>query len=238
MDYKLVAEQLTGWLKERVQKAGAKGLVVGLSGGIDSAVVGALCRRSFPEEHLGVIMPCESSAEDAHFAGLAAEALGLKTRTITLNEVYRSLIAALGITSAERLAAANIKPRLRMTTLYALAAQHQYLVAGTGNRSEWEVGYFTKYGDGGVDLEPIGNLVKTQVRELAEYLGVPREIIDRPPTAGLWQGQTDETEMGFTYEELDRFLLTGEASPEVKTKIERLKALSEHKRHLPPMPQI
>ena len=107
------------------------------------------------------------------------------------------------------------------------------MVAGTGNRSEREVGYFTKYGDGGSDMLPIGGLVKTQVRELARYLRVPTIIIDKPPTAGLWENQTDEKEMGLTYEELDNYILTGQARPEVASKIDSMYKRSEHKRRMP-----
>ena len=106
----------------------------------------------------------------------------------------------------DRLTGANIKPRLRMTTLYAFANHLGYRVVGTGNRSELAIGYFTKWGDGGVDLLPLGNLTKTRVRELARHLGVPQRIIDKPPSAGLWEGQTDESEMGVTYEQLDAYL--------------------------------
>jgi len=109
------------------------------------------------------------------------------------------------------------------------------MVAGAGNRSELSVGYFTKYGDGGVDILPLGNLVKGRVRELAIFLGIPQEIIDKPPSAGLWQGQTDEGELGLSYEELDRYLVTGEASNEVKRKIESMIAASDHKRQPPPV---
>ena len=132
-----------------------------------------------------------------------------------------------------RLATANLKPRLRMTTLYAFANELDYRVLGTGNRSELAVGYFTKYGDGGADFLPLGDLVKGEVRDLARYLGVPERIITKPPSAGLWADQTDEAEMGLTYEELDAYLLTSEASPAVKAKVDAMHAASEHKRALP-----
>ena len=125
-----------------------------------------------------------------------------------------------------------------MLTLYYIANQLSYMVAGAGNRSELSVGYFTKYGDGGVDILPLGNLVKEEVRELAGFLGVPQPIIDKPPSAGLWEGQTDEEELGLSYEELDRYLLTGEVSGEVKERIESMITASAHKRLLPPVPDI
>nr|MCU0256832.1 NAD(+) synthase [Vicinamibacterales bacterium] len=136
-----------------------------------------------------------------------------------------------------RLAQANLKPRLRMTTLYYVANRLNYLVAGTGNRTEIAIGYYTKYGDGGVDLLPLGALVKSEVRALARELGVPAPIIEKPPSAGLWIGQTDEGEMGFTYAELEDYLLRGPdaVAPATVMKIERLVRASEHKRHLPPV---
>jgi NAD+ synthase len=122
-----------------------------------------------------------------------------------------------------------------MLTPYYLANQLKYMVAGSGNRSERAIGYFTKYGDGGVDILPLGNLVKGQIKEMAGCLGIPQQIIDKPPSAGLWPGQTDEDELGLSYEELDRYLVTGEASEELKEKIESMIAASNHKRLPPPV---
>ena len=130
---------------------------------------------------------------------------------------------------------ANIKPRLRMTMLYYEGGLNKYLVVGTSNKSELVIGYYTKYGDGGVDIEPIGNLVKSQVLELARYLQIPEIIINKTPTAGLWEGQTDELEMGVTYRELDHYILNGCASDSAKSRIEKLIKVSEHKRHMPPV---
>jgi NAD+ synthase len=131
---------------------------------------------------------------------------------------------------------ANVKPRLRMTTLYFIANRLNYLVVGTGNKSEITIGYFTKYGDGGVDLLPIAGLVKHEVWDLARELGIPGRVIDKAPSAGLWLGQTDEAEMGFTYAELEQFIKHGPSavSPEVANRIEHLASVSEHKRALPP----
>ena len=133
------------------------------------------------------------------------------------------------------MAVANIKPRLRMITLYYYAQQKNYLVLGTTNRTELTIGYFTKHGDGGSDLLPLGGLVKWQVRELARYLEVPEVVIDKPPSAGLWEGQTDEGEIGLSYEELDRFILTGQGSDQVKNRVENLYRSSLHKRQFPPI---
>lgn len=230
-----VCDNLVNWLRDKVQEAGCKGLVVGLSGGIDSAVVAALAKRAFPENSLGVIMPCHSNSKDEEHARLVAETIGLKTVKVDLSKTFDSLIDELKDDGANLLAVSNIKPRLRMTTLYYFAQKNKYLVAGTGNKSELTIGYFTKYGDSGVDLLPISDFVKFEVKELAKYLGIPEIIINKPPSAGLWENQTDENEMGFSYKELDTFILTGEAEPKVKEKIIRMNKLSEHKRRMPLM---
>ena len=237
-----LANKLTDWIKERVLEAKKTGTVVGLSGGIDSAVVAVLCKRAFPDTTLAAILPCYSNKMDVIHAYKVAQKFDIRNELINLETVYDSLIKLLPqeeqYHSNDKLAQANIKPRLRMTTLYYLAAQLDYLVIGTGNRSEIAIGYSTKYGDGGVDILPLGNLVKRQVKELAAYLEIPREVINKPPSAGLWEGQTDEGEMGLTYNELDRYLTTGEASDIVKTKIETIAAVNAHKRAMPQIPQF
>ena len=235
-----LACKLEEWIRELGRAAKGMGVGVGLSGGVDSAVVAALCRRAFPQNTLCALLPCHSSPTDMEHARLVAATFSIPTVTITLDgafDLMLSLMPGQGLDpSTARLAQANLKVRLRMVTLYYLANRLSYLVVGTGNRSERAVGYFTKYGDGGVDLVPLGNLVKAQVRALAAHLGVPGPIIEKPPTAGLWEGQTDEGEMGLTYEELDRYLLTGEASEGVRQRIEAMAAASAHKRCLPPLP--
>jgi NAD+ synthase len=182
-------------------------------------------------------MPCHSDPRDAEDAVLVAHHFGLPTVTVDLGPVYDQLLAQLEICCADmhesRMCTANLKPRLRMTTLYAFANHHNYRVLGTGNRAEIAVGYFTKYGDGGSDLLPLGSLVKGEVRDLARELDVPEGVIAKPPSAGLWADQTDEGEMGLTYEELDAYLLTGRASPAVKARVDALNASSKHKRELP-----
>jgi NAD+ synthase len=237
------------WLRERVHEAGARGIVVGLSGGIDSAVVARVAQTAFPDGVMTVIMPAHSDPQDADDAKLVAETFGLPVMTIDLAHPFESLLVraqqALGTwppgaapddEKVARLAQANLKPRLRMTMLYYVANRLNYLVAGTGNRTEIAIGYYTKYGDGGVDLLPLGSLVKSEVRALARELGVPARVIEKPPSAGLWIGQTDEGEMGFTYAELEDYLLRGPdaVSPATAMKIERLVRASEHKRRLPP----
>jgi NAD+ synthase len=168
-------------------------------------------------------------------AGLVASSFGLRLVTIDLCPAYDALVAALPSDTCD-LARANLKPRLRMASWYALAQTHGYLVAGGGNKSEILTGYFTKYGDAGVDLLPLGDLYKGQVRELARELGVPQPVIDRAPTAGLWPGQTDEGEMGLTYAELDAALAaieTGRSEgvePALLSRVQGMVARTAHKR--------
>ena len=232
-----LAEHLTDWIRAEVTAGGGRGAVFGLSGGIDSAVVATLAKQAFPHHTLGVLMPCHSDPRDAEDGALVAHHFDVPSATVDLAPVYDLLLLQLAGSSTDlpqsRLATANLKPRLRMTTLFAFANQLGYRVLGTGNRSELAVGYFTKYGDGGVDLLPLGSLVKSEVRDLARSLGVPERIITKPPSAGLWADQTDEAEMGLTYEELDAYLLTSAASPAVKAKVDAINAAGEHKRALP-----
>ncbi|MBN2393619.1 MAG: NAD(+) synthase, partial [Anaerolineae bacterium] len=212
---------------------------VGLSGGVDSAVTAALATRAVGAEHvLAVWLPCHSQAEDEAYSRMTARALGLDLITVDLCDVYDAFVASLP--EGTDMAHANIKPRLRMTAWYYLAQSNNYLVAGTGNCPEMLVGYFTKYGDGGVDIEPLGELYKHEVRALARVLGVPETVITRAPSAGLWPGQTDEGELGITYAELDAILAalaenrTPDAPEAAVTRVQRMIAASAHKRAVPP----
>lgn len=242
MEAESLARKLTAWIKEKVLAAGCKGVVLGMSGGIDSSVLAVLCHNAFPQSTLGLMMPCHSIDEDKVHAEAVAKQFSIPVRTVVLDDIYDTLLQKLPDfkpgPSLTRLAQANLKARLRMVTLYHVANQMKYLVAGSGNRSEITVGYFTKHGDSGVDILPLGNLVKKQVRELAHFLEVPPAIIAKPPSAGLWEGQTDEGEMGFTYEALDKYILTGKAPEELKRRIEALRAASAHKTTTPPMPEF
>jgi len=229
---------IVSWLQQHAHEAGAAGAVFGMSGGIDSAVVSVLCKKAFNENALGLIMPCYSDEKDEIDARLVADKFDIKYRTVLLDKVYDEFLNIVE-ESNNRMAKANIKPRLRMTTLYYYAGIKNYLVVGSENKSELTVGYFTKYGDGGADLWPIGNLVKSQVKQLASYLDIPKEIIEKTPTAGLWSGQTDEQEMGITYDELDRYIITGQATTsEKEARIKALYKNSEHKRRLPQIPDF
>lgn len=240
MNCQRVIEQISGWIGGRVDESNSRGLLLGLSGGLDSSVVLALARRAVGESALGVIMPCGSSPNDREHAELAADSCGAETVTLPLDDVFSSMINALPEVNSV-LATANIKARLRMTALYALANSRGYLVAGTGNRSELAVGYFTKYGDGGVDILPIGGLLKRQVIELAQALGVPAPIIEKPPSAGLWPGQTDEDEMGMPYRTLDQIIEAldagrdPDAPEETVGRVRKLMADAAHKLNTPPI---
>ncbi len=242
MDAEKLAEKLSEWIKNKVVEAGCKGAVLGLSGGIDSSVVGALCIKVFPQNTLGLIMPCHSNVKDREHAEIMAKKFNIPTKTVVLDDIFDAYLKILPDfkpdTSLTQLAQANLKARLRMTTLYYAANHLKYLVIGSGNRSELTVGYFTKHGDAGVDVLPLGNLVKKEVRELARFLKIPQEIIDKPPSAGLWAGQTDEGEMGFTYEALDNYILTGKAPEELKKRIDQMHAASQHKCTTPPIPNF
>ena len=227
-------DEISMWIKNQVEHAGAEGIVVGLSGGIDSAVVAALAKRSLHDKVLGLILPCHSEKEDREDANLVASHLQLETITFDLSPIYDSLITILP--HADKKITANLKPRLRMVILYYFANLKNYLVAGTGNKSEISIGYFTKYGDGGVDILPLGDLLKSQVREIAKQLALPESITNKPPTAALWPGQTDEGELNITYEQLDQALLEiasnqGKRTPtEIRSRVEGLMKISEHKR--------
>lgn len=245
MDTSTRIEKTVKWLSDKVKETGAGGLVVGVSGGVDSAVVAFLAKKAMPENSLGVILPCGSSREDIEDAWKVVEACGIQALEIDLTDIHQNLAEktlekTAGVKEAgnsrKKIASANLKARLRMSTLYTAANALNYLVVGTDNAAETYIGYFTKYGDGGVDLLPIRHLKKRDVREWAKVLGVPESVIKKVPTAGLWEGQTDEEEMGTTYDMVDDFL-EGKVIPEKDRKIiERLHRVSEHKRSLPPGP--
>lgn len=221
-------EDVIQWMREIVREAKCDGLVFGLSGGIDSAVIAGLAKKAFPDNCLGVIMPIDSIEEDEEDARLVAEALNLETVKVDLTETFHSLISN-SFKSENRMALSNIKPRLRMTTLYYYAQDRKYLVCGSSNASEYYVGYFTKHGDSGADLLPLVDFVKGEVVEMARALNIPEKVIEKKPSAGLYKGQTDELDMGFSYEELDKVVKNDFDGPNRK-KIDHMHRVSEHKR--------
>lgn len=237
-----LADRISDWIRERVEEAEAEGVVLGMSGGIDSSTAAVLSKRAVGDRMLGLIMPCHSDSTGTEHAQLVADKFGINTEYVDLTPVFDRLLGVLP--PGDKVAVGNLKPRLRMATLYYFANSRNYLVVGTGNKSELKVGYFTKYGDGGVDFLPLGDLLKTQVRGLARELDIPEEIIVKPPSAGLWEGQTDEGEMGITYEELDKTILTidsgdtGNCDPETLKQVMDMIASSEHKRKPIPICKI
>jgi len=242
MNNKELAEKIVLWIRDTVLASNCKGVVIGISGGVDSSVLAVLCQRAFPQNTLGVIMPCYNNHTEAEHAQELAKQFSMPTRIVVLDSVFDALLKVLPSNKAEpvieQVAKGNLKARLRMVVLYYFANQFNYMVVGSSNRSELSVGYFTKYGDGGVDIMPLGSLVKRQIRELARFLCIPQQIIDKPPSADLWEGQTDEEELGFSYEELDRYLVNGKADDELKKKIESMMATSNHKRQPPPVANL
>jgi len=237
-------DQTVEWLKNKVETSGTKGLVVGLSGGIDSSVCAALMKKAFPENSLGVILPCSSNIIDKEFAMKLVKATDINYTEVNLTAEHESLFNKITHSlndfdvTGEHLASANLKARLRMSTIYGISNSLNYLVVGTDNAAELLTGYFTKYGDGGVDIMPLANLTKGEVYDWARKLNVPKEIIDRQPTAGLWEGQTDENEMGTTYNMIDRYI-KGEEIPEKDEKIIlEMHNKSQHKRELPSSPPV
>lgn len=202
------ADRIVGFIRDTVNGSGCDGAVIGLSGGIDSAVVTKLTVEALgPERVINVFMPSATTPEDdRRCTSEFSSSLGTDYRVIRISPMVDAFSDALELDPKDRLARGNISARCRMTILFDIARRMNYLVIGTSNRSEMMMGYFTKFGDGACDVVPIVNLYKTQVRELAKVIGVPDEFITRPPSAGLWEGQTDEDEMGVTYHDLDNVL--------------------------------
>ncbi|MHC1586212.1 MAG: NAD+ synthase [Candidatus Hecatellaceae archaeon] len=193
-----------------IEASKASGVVVGMSGGLDSSTVASLMVKALGASRVyGVAMPEQgvSGLEDVEDAKNLAERLGIRFYEAEISEIVSAFEKAIPVFDrGETLAWGNLKPRIRMTILYYFANRFNLMVAGAGNKSELLTGYFTKYGDGAADFLPLGGLYKTQVKQLAAYLGVPRKILDKTPTAGLWPGQTDEGELGLKYEVLDLIL--------------------------------
>jgi len=233
-EFKAEIQKRIDFVRDVIASAGADGVVFGNSGGKDSALVGVLCKMAC-ENTLGLIMPCGSNqnyGSDKADAEAVARQFGIDTRVVELTEAKNELIQSVGAGLTQS-AEANIAPRLRMTVLYAVAASENRLVAGTGNRSERYMGYFTKWGDGAFDFNPIADLTVTEVYAFLRFLKAPDCIIDKAPSAGLFDGQTDEGEMGVTYQSIDAFLQGETISDHDKAVIERYHKNSGHKRKPP-----
>jgi NAD+ synthase len=245
-------EIIKTFIKSKVAEANASGVAIGLSGGLDSTLVAHLCAGALGKERvLGVMMPeRDSNPEDLEHGLLVAKKLGIEYMVVDITGPFQSFVEMMPKLTT-RLTAANVKARCRMITLYMIANSTGRLVMGCGNKTELMVGYFTKFGDGGADYLPIGDLYKTQVRELAKRIGVDPKIIGKPPSAGLWEGQTDEGEMGITYDVLDQILYgleTGTLPEKIASEsgcqismikeIEQRMRASVHKRRLPQIPKL
>ena len=248
LDYTNLSLEIQNWIKNYISSANANGVIVGLSGGIDSAVTASLCVNALGIDRvLALCLPCESILQDIEDANLVADYLRLKLEVIDLSSVYYEILkVADKISEPSQLARANLKPRLRMMTLYFVSqSKGKYLVAGTGNRAELAIGYFTKYGDGGVDFEPLGGLYKSEVREIAKILKIPEKIINKPPSPGLWIGQTDEGEIGLKYDIIDEILYRIDYNLSLKDldqksvkKVKILMKSAEHKLKMAPIYQL
>jgi len=236
INYEAEKKERIEFIRQTLKEAGADGIVYGNSGGKDSALVGILCKAAC-ENTLGLIMPCGSRRnyeQDLSDAKEVAERYGIETRIVDLTYVKNTIIdAVFDGGKAGGAAVINIAPRLRMTALYSVAASENRLVAGTGNRSEAYMGYFTKWGDGAYDFNPIADLTVTEIYEFLRYLKAPECVIKKAPSAGLFDGQTDEGEMGIPYSRIDNYLLYGKASGEDLKLIQSYHQRSEHKRNLP-----
>ncbi len=240
------------FIRHVVEESGRNGVVLGLSGGVDSALVAKLCANAIgPRRVLALGLPEGKSGKDLDDARAWATAVGIEFRIVDVAALVKAIENHLKASKADRIARGNLRARARMIVLYYNANTEDRLVMGTGNKSELLVGYFSKFGDGGADFLPIGDLYKTQVRAMARYLSVPDRIVDKVPTAGLWAGQTDEGELGVSYDDLDRILLgielqldpeaiaeRADVSIEKVRHVESLVASSVHKRKMPLIPKL
>ena len=232
-NYQEEFDRRVAYIRAKLQEAHADGIIFGNSGGKDSALVGILCKAAC-ENTVGIIMPCASSVnygQDKDDGSALAAQFGIETRTVDLTPVREAELKALeGAVKLTDMSVANIAPRLRMTTLYTIGQAENRLVAGTGNRSEIYMGYFTKWGDGASDFNPIADLCAGEIFEFLRFLKAPASIVEKAPSAGLYEGQTDEQEMGVSYAAIDGFLQGGTVSEHDRSIIERYHSRSEHKR--------
>ena len=229
-DYTALSMEIQSWIRDSVTSAGARGVVLGLSGGIDSGLSAALASRALGKENvLCLLLPCRSLPEDLEDAERLASLLGVQQRIIDLDPVLASLEKAARLDPDDRLNIANVKARLRMTVLYAHSGGR--LVLGTSNYPEILVGYWTKWGDGAADIQPLARMWKDEINLLARELELPEWLISRVPSAGLWPGQSDEGEMGVTYADIRSFFSDELAQGEAFHRIEEMVSGSEHKRN-------
>ena len=245
LNYEKLVLDIQNWIHNYVKSANAENIIVGLSGGIDSAVTAALCTKALGNKNVfGLSLPCGSISQDLEDAKLVAKSLEIDFTILDLNSVHDKFLNIIEPSNRnDNMARANLKPRIRMTALYFYGqTKGKSLIAGTSNRAELTIGYFTKYGDGAADFEPLASLYKQEVRKLAKILSIPERIITKPPSAGLWAGQTDEGEIGLTYDILDEILyridydidFDGLNDKDIK-KVRELMNAARHKLKMPSM---
>ena len=248
-DWNEIQRILERFISDKLEETGADGVVLGLSGGLDSALTMKLCVNALGKERVhALLMPEKAAGEDFTDALRYAEELGVHYELIEIFDAVNSFGTLLNMSKGSL---ANTKARIRMTLLYAYAYDRNLIVMGTSNKSELLTGYFTKFGDGGADFMPLGDLYKTEVREFARYMGIPERFIEKAPSARLYPNQTDEAELGTSYEKLDcilrgieRDMDTGSISErcgvpqdEVR-RIEDMVRRNAHKRRTPIIPKI
>ncbi len=237
-DYKKEVQKRVEFIRKILKDSGASGIVFGNSGGKDCALVGILCKMAC-DNTVGLIMPGSSEknyTSDMEDAMALGSQYNIENRVCEIGEALAACKSSLnGCTELTDTAASNISPRLRMLSLYAFAQSEGRLVAGTGNRSEIYIGYFTKWGDGASDFNPIADLTATEVYEFLDYLNAPLSIRQKPPSAGLYEGQTDEDDIGVSYKDLDKYIIKGEIeNKEAQERIDRMHKNTEHKRRAIP----
>lgn len=255
MNLEAAQKKIVDFIRSETHKACINGAVIGLSGGIDSALTAALTVEALGKENvLGIHMPelGLTPLEDSEDVKKLADLLGIEFRTIDISGIISAIMASVPDGElADRLCKGNLKARVRMSLLYFHANQMNRIVMGTGNKTEILLGYYTKYGDGGVDLEPIGGLYKTEVWELSRKIGIPESLVAKKPSAGLWAGQTDEADLGISYLKVDKVLNMLEQHKEPQNILDSLDISSEqlnsvlnrieknrHKRISPPIPEM
>ena len=240
MDLRSYLKDIEKFLKEYLENNHMDTYVLGISGGVDSSLCAALARNAIGKDRLHcLILPINSSKEDEEDALTLVKDLDLKYDIIDASEAFDSYVKEFARNGIEldRSTLGNLKARMRMSILYAIAQKERGLVIGTDNADERCVGYFTKYGDGACDILPIAHLVKAEVVEASKILGIRSSLAERVPSAGLYEGQTDEKEMGVTYQDLDAYVLGKEVNETAKKRIQYLENISEHKRNPIPMPE-
>lgn len=233
------ANYLEQWLLRQLKITNTKGIVFGLSGGIDSAVVAGIAKTIVPQNHLAVVMHINNSSLDFKCTNEITKKFKLIFQNLDLNLSLKTLIETLNLDLKKDInIIGNLKARLRMVSLYALAQKKNYLVCGTSNYDEWMTGYFTKYGDSACDIALLRNCLKSDIYELGNYYSVPKIIMERKPTASLFPNQTDEKDLKIKYDELDSYWLNNKLLNDAKVKcIKNLVNQSNHKRKLPLAPK-